>query len=430
MCTGEDLDGADVDELVVSLADKSMLLPEPGGRYRLLETLRQFGEERLQETSLPDLFRDAHLTFFEDLAVACHDGLQGRDQPEWLQKLFADWPNIRAAFGWARTTGRVSAAARIATHLVWPSQWHDMSEPFAWIQEVARMPGADTDPQWHHVLASLAMATWEAIRLDEAIALGLQALETEPASDPNLDFMAEFAIASGAAFTGQFELAERYVTQGADRARARGLPYFEAYHLVGAAIVLGMPGANEPAAQAARRGREIATDVGNPALLAWALAIEGILLRELGRPEARAVLECGLEIARGCQATIAAWTCRFHVAQLQLEQGRTGEAIALIVEDLRLMRQRVLWLHRTLLEAALVLTVLGQPTIAAMLYGAIDRSSLAADETYKALIERVRDECVAAVGAETFDEYAAAGARVDPEHAAILAEDALVASRD
>ena len=427
VCASDDVDRDDVDEVVVGLADKSMVVPDPAGRYRLLETLRQFGEERLHDTGRPGVFRDAHVAFFENLVVECHAGLQGRDQPDWLRTLFADWANIRAAFGWATTTGDVSAAARIATHLVWPSQWHDMHEPFAWIHQVAAMPGADANPQWHHILAALAMATWEANRLDDAVTIGVQALETQPADDWNLDYMAEFAIASGAAFTAQFELAQQHVTQAANRARAAGQPYFEAYHVIGAAIIESMPGANAHALDVARRGREIAADVGNPALLAWALATEGVALDQLGQADAGTVLERGLELARDSQATIAALTCRFPLARLWLHEGRTTEAIPLIIEDLRLMRHRVLWLHRSLLGAAVALTITGQPALAAALYGAIDRPSLAPHEGLNSLIEHVRAECTAALGKETFDERAAAGSHLDPQRAAVLAEQALAA---
>ena len=302
-----------------------------------------------------------------------------------------------------------------------------MHEPFAWIHDVATMPGADRDPQWHHILAALAMATWEANRLDDAVTIGLQALEAEPAKDPNLDYMAEFAIASGAAYTSRFELAQQYVTKVEENARAVGRPYFEAYHLVGTAIIEGTPGANAHALNVARRGREIATDVGNPALLAWALAIEGLALDHLGHDDAGTVLERGLELARDSQATIAAWTCRFPLARLRLAEGRATDAIPLIIEDLRLMRHRVLWLHRSLLAAAVALTITGEPTLAATLYGAIDRPSLAPSEGYNSLIERVRADCIAVLGTQTFDERAAAGSHLDPQQAAILAEQALAA---
>lgn len=47
VCADDQLDRIDVDELVASLVDKSMIVTGSGGRYVLLETLRQFGEERL-----------------------------------------------------------------------------------------------------------------------------------------------------------------------------------------------------------------------------------------------------------------------------------------------------------------------------------------------------------------------------------------------
>lgn len=89
------------------------------------------------------------------------------------------------------------------------------------------------------------------------------------------------------------------------------------------------------------------------------------------------------------------------------------------------MRRRPVWLHRTLLEAALALAVVGDVTTAATLYGAIDRTSLSIMDGYRHMIERVHDRCLADLGAERFDEITTAAASLAPERAAVLAEDAL-----
>ena len=78
-----------------------MMLTDPSGRYLLLETLRQFGEEQLQVKENPDRFRRAHMKYFTALAVAGHDGLQGPDEGVWWRRLQADW-----ATSGARSDGR------------------------------------------------------------------------------------------------------------------------------------------------------------------------------------------------------------------------------------------------------------------------------------------------------------------------------------
>ncbi len=64
ICAPDDTARAEVLDLVTRLVDKSMLVAEGGAngveRYRLLETLRQFGEDRLAESSEADAIRDRH----------------------------------------------------------------------------------------------------------------------------------------------------------------------------------------------------------------------------------------------------------------------------------------------------------------------------------------------------------------------------------
>lgn len=142
----DELIAVDVDDLVASLVDKSMILTDHSGRYLLLETLRQFGEEQLQVKGNPDRFRRAHMKYFTALAVAGHDGLQGPDEGVWWRRLLADWANIRGAFGWEVATQGVDASATIATQLIWVANWHDTGEPFLWIDTVGELPGLMEHP--------------------------------------------------------------------------------------------------------------------------------------------------------------------------------------------------------------------------------------------------------------------------------------------
>ena len=184
---GGDLDAVDVDDLVASLVDKSMMLTDPSGRYLLLETLRQFGEEQLQVKENSDRFRRAHMKYFTALAVAGHDGLQGPDEGVWWRRLQADWANIRGAFGWAVATQDVDAAATIATQLIWAANWHDTGEPFLWIDTVGELPGLMEHPLRASVLAGQSWAAWE--RGDMQRALSPRSKRNDPGSRPSISML-------------------------------------------------------------------------------------------------------------------------------------------------------------------------------------------------------------------------------------------------
>jgi non-specific serine/threonine protein kinase len=99
------------------LLDKSLILRdghEPRSRYRLLETVRQYAEQRLRESGEMDGVRSRHLEWCLNLAERAEPELQGRDQPVWLDLLEQEHDNFRAALGWSLETDAVDGALRLA----------------------------------------------------------------------------------------------------------------------------------------------------------------------------------------------------------------------------------------------------------------------------------------------------------------------------
>ena len=103
----------DVLDLLASLVDKSMVVAErapSGSRYRLLETLREYGEERLDERGEVGSTRDRHLRRYVDVAASA-DELWGSPRQLDADAIFdREWANIRAAHGWAVATEDLVAA--------------------------------------------------------------------------------------------------------------------------------------------------------------------------------------------------------------------------------------------------------------------------------------------------------------------------------
>src|SRR5215212_3804471 len=86
------------------LVDKSLVLAgEQGGeaRYHLLETVREYGQERLQDSGEAARTRRRHGAFFLDLAERAESGLTGARQGWWLARLEAELDNLRAAIVWS-----------------------------------------------------------------------------------------------------------------------------------------------------------------------------------------------------------------------------------------------------------------------------------------------------------------------------------------
>ncbi|NYH54897.1 putative ATPase [Nocardiopsis arvandica] len=103
-------------ETLYSLVDKS-LLETNGDRYRMLDTIREYGLERLASTDRLHGARAAHAACFLDLAERAEPHLRGPGQTEWLARLSADRDNLLAALGHAREAGDTGTAVRLGAAL-------------------------------------------------------------------------------------------------------------------------------------------------------------------------------------------------------------------------------------------------------------------------------------------------------------------------
>jgi predicted ATPase/class 3 adenylate cyclase len=129
----EDVCEADFDTLA-SLADKS-LLRRDGDRYRMLETIREYGTDQLDEAAREDLI-ERHGSYYEHFATEAEAGLCGRDGGRWLDLVEHELPNLRAAMGRALEHGRSARTLRIATGL--GRYWHARSaatEGRRWLEQ-------------------------------------------------------------------------------------------------------------------------------------------------------------------------------------------------------------------------------------------------------------------------------------------------------
>ena len=102
VCCLQDVEEFDVDDLLGSLVDKSLVVTEPSGgkaRYRMLETIRQFAAERLVESDEVEAaaIGAAHASYYLSLAELAAPHLFGPEQGRWFARLDADEANLQRA---------------------------------------------------------------------------------------------------------------------------------------------------------------------------------------------------------------------------------------------------------------------------------------------------------------------------------------------
>ncbi|GGS81882.1 ATP-binding protein [Streptomyces violaceus] len=136
-------------DAVAGLVDKSVLCREPGPggvRYRMLDTLRQYGLERLRRTAGEEgaarrRQRDRMLRRVED----CERGWFGPGQPETVARLRADRDNLRAALDFSLSTrGEERAGLRLAGTLWF--YWHACGAPREGLYWLDRALAASPEP--------------------------------------------------------------------------------------------------------------------------------------------------------------------------------------------------------------------------------------------------------------------------------------------
>ena len=112
----EEVCGCSLDELQ-ALVDKN-LVQASGGRFRMLETIREFAAQRLGELPEAGRLRERHAGFYAALVERLEDEVVGSRQDEALEELRGAYPNVRAAMEWRFATSREREAARMAAGLV------------------------------------------------------------------------------------------------------------------------------------------------------------------------------------------------------------------------------------------------------------------------------------------------------------------------
>lgn len=303
VCAGAPVDAADVFDLLAHLVAHHLVEADDTGvdtRYRLLETIRQYSEERLAETDDPDVVRRRHCDYYIDFASANHHHIFGPGLASWAARLARERDNMLAAMAFAVDTRDTTRAVRLVSHLPYPyMQANDLVVVDA--EGVLALPGATNHPE---SAVALMIAGFNAERRGDharAEALCDQALEVDarlgPVPDAHLSIAqyglrAPLALVAGA--TSE-QTAELYL-QGARQAGDAGFPAWSAYHLgyAGAMLALEHP---HTAEHYATEGLELARRSAAPYAITMNLVALALAVVADDPARARGLLDEALQLA-------------------------------------------------------------------------------------------------------------------------------------
>lgn len=140
-------------DLLSHLVDKSLVVVDSEGvnvRYRLLETVREYGSAKLAEAGESDWVRRRHRDFFLALASTHEDPVEPTrkwSSGEWIRQVHADEDSFRTALEWSIAQGDDEAAVQLAAALWRYWWWTRPLEGSDWLERVLAGPASTLGPE-------------------------------------------------------------------------------------------------------------------------------------------------------------------------------------------------------------------------------------------------------------------------------------------
>jgi non-specific serine/threonine protein kinase len=146
---GDGLEPAGVLDQLTRLVDQSLVVAEAAAdgtaRFRLLETLRQYAQERLAAGGGSAAARDRHAAYYLALAEASRPPFAEHHDRAWLARLEREHDNLRAALAWTQPGGGAPGEPETGPRLagaLWRFWWQrgHFAEGLGWLERMLRVP--------------------------------------------------------------------------------------------------------------------------------------------------------------------------------------------------------------------------------------------------------------------------------------------------
>jgi predicted ATPase len=427
VCSGAGIDEAQVLDLLSALVARSLVVAEdvPSGerRYRLLETIRQYAEEKVDDAERAEL-RDRHADCYVAFAERADEGMRGPEQLRWILEVESELENVRAALAWSVATNDAVRAARFLCSV------KGGPDPLARTllrdaEAVLELSGIETIERYPFVLAAVAAAALFHGVFDRAEHLCQEALDAADEPSDELEGLV-FLVRGNALYgLGDITSAVRCMERSVSARRRLGDPYMLAFSLGG----LSSWRSRDLAAVAVDEAREslaLARQIGNPGAIGGGLALLAIVLVGTQPEQSRALLAESIEFNDALGAIVInenALVMAFLVSALLRERDQTLRLTARGLDR----GFSMLVAYCGCLEAVAQTLATEQPDVAATLHGTIDAlmPSLVHAEPYRALRKRATQATSTQLDPARASELRARGAAMTEDQATAYALDAI-----
>jgi non-specific serine/threonine protein kinase len=380
VCSGERIEKGEVADLLARLVDKSLVTTDTvGERYGMLETLRQYAKEKLEESGEAHLFFKAHLEYFLKLAEDAEMLINGVDQMKGIRHLENELDNLRKALNWSK----VNSFSRIAGIKLGTALW------LFWKRSLRAGEGL------MFLTHLLEKVSTEAVEEDDIYADALSAagalayiqsdfITAERYHKASLDIYRKLGNGNGIASSlqglgnialsqGIYESAQTLYQESLEVWKKMGMKIFMAGPFVNLGFIAYSEGKYNLAHSFAEDGKKIFQEFDNKAGIGFSLNLLGnIAYRQGDLHAARKHLEGSITIYRQAGDQFGEANAINSLAGVTLIEGNIDAASILCLNSLALLRkggatESIVYCFETIAAIAIVR---GQLLISAKIFGA------------------------------------------------------------
>jgi predicted ATPase/class 3 adenylate cyclase len=367
-------------DLLDSLVDKNLLREEEQldgePRYLMLETVREYALERLEECGEAEDLRRRHAEFFQTLAEEESDKIYGPEQVVWLDRLEREHDNLRAALAWSFEHDAAEVGARLVggVWLFWYFRGH-ISEGRRWTEQAVAVTAGRSDVTRARVVLGAGCMAYVQGDYARATALMTECLAYFRVSEDTWRAAQTLYILGWVAhYQGDHRQAVALVEEALELSRSRGHRQVVAYSLGHLAGMLQSYGEHERATALLEEALALSRELGITMVVARSLAnLAEIAHAEGQHARAAPLLEESATLFRELGDTGGIGWALFILGQVALAQGDPERAAAHLLESLALRRE--LGYRGAIAEClerlADVAAARGHPERAARLLGAV-----------------------------------------------------------
>lgn len=337
VCTGDGIERDDVLDLLDALLDKSLLIREEhrgAVRYRMLDTLREFGRKRLGGPAERRTLQRRHRDHYLLLAERADAQWFGPDQISWCKRLNLEQANLRAALEFClQEPGEAETGLRMSVYLTYP---HWMANAYYnegrhWMDRMLWAAPAPTVLRARVLCADaeLTLTQGDGDRGRPLLAEGRTLAER--LGDPETLAQASLVTALAEYYVGGYAEAVPLLERTVAQAEALGNPIIMLTALITLAACVSHLGDQSRATELFERARALTEAYGERGGRAWVLTIYAIHLWQCGdHTRALATAREALLLSRDIGDRMNTATTLAALAWMQADEGRHAHAARLL----------------------------------------------------------------------------------------------------